>query len=410
MAPPTARRSPEPRDRDQRAEARRSRPSGPRGPATSTFAPCATAVDRSAQPEPPRRSRQRRRGRSPSNAGAHAEHARAVCPVWPATATPYTPAIVTRGSRHVTASLEPKLRDNRRARGVAHAPCRHPRDTSTRHPPLPYRRPPLATTTPTRCLHRIDPIEVEYVDQRLPPVLPQTAPTAAKRRAVEPATAARRGRPAAEATNLSLCTTIAARARPDTQAGAPQQTITSAHSARCPEPIVPTSPPTRSAPRVRASSPVPNRIARRSGLHRAGANPSSAVARREPKPAPPVGNEAAKRLDTTSRHPRAVSPPRDCMASVEDPWLRDRPSGRTLPARSRTTHVAELDAVSRGDRSGVATVAAAARHPRSRRSTDPTPLRVRKASALHPVTPKRRTTRPLQNRYRATSPGRPPSR
>ena len=141
MAPPTARRNPEPRDLDPRTEVRRSRPSGPRGPATPTFAPCATAVDRSARPEPTRCSRQRRRGRSPSEAEAHAEHAQAVCPVWPATATPCTPAIVTRGSRHLTAGLEPKLRHNRRARGVANAPCRRPRDTSTRHPRLPNPRP-----------------------------------------------------------------------------------------------------------------------------------------------------------------------------------------------------------------------------------------------------------------------------
>jgi hypothetical protein len=65
--------------------------------------------------------------------------------------------------------------------------------------------------------------------------------------------------------------------------------------------------------------------------------------------------------------------------------------------------------VSREDRGGVATVTAAARHLRSRRSTAPTPLRMRKASALRPVAPKRRTTRPLQKRYRSASPVDPPA-
>jgi hypothetical protein len=41
----------------------------------------------------------------------------------------------------MTGGLEPKLRDIRRALGVANTPRRRSRNTSTRHPPLPYPRP-----------------------------------------------------------------------------------------------------------------------------------------------------------------------------------------------------------------------------------------------------------------------------
>lgn len=57
----------------------------------------------------------------------------------------------------MTTGVEPKLRDIRRARGVATAPCRRPRNPSTRHPPLPNPRPcspqpaePDVTTRSTR--------------------------------------------------------------------------------------------------------------------------------------------------------------------------------------------------------------------------------------------------------------------
>ena len=52
-----------------------------------------------------------------------------------------------------------------------------------------------------------DPPDRGPKDQRLPPVLPQTAPTAAELRASEPASAVHRVRDEAEATNLPHCTT-----------------------------------------------------------------------------------------------------------------------------------------------------------------------------------------------------------
>jgi hypothetical protein len=177
---------------------------------------------------------------------------------------------------------------------------------------------PLATTGRTRCCHQIHPTVVRRTSgcplcrhrrrRQLRSVAPASLP---------PQHAAFESRPKPRPSHIAP--RLRARARSDTQAGAPQQTIASAHCVRCPEPIVPTSPPTRSAPRVRASSPVPNRIAKRSGLHQAGANPNPAVARREPKPAPPVGNEAAKKLGRPSDILVAVLPPRDCMVSAEAP-------------------------------------------------------------------------------------------
>lgn len=178
------------------------------------------------------------------------------------------------------------------------APARHV-DTSpaTAEPPA-----PLATTAQTRCCHRIHPTAVRRTSgcplccHRRRRQLRSAAPAS-----LPPQYAAFDPRP--KPRTARVAPRLHARARPDTQAGAPQQTIASAHSARCPEPTVPTSPPTRSAPRVRASSPVPNRIAKRSGLHQVGANPNPAVARREPKPAPPIGNEAAKKLGRPSDIP-----------------------------------------------------------------------------------------------------------
>lgn len=174
----------------------------------------------------------------------------------------------------MTAGLEPRLRDDRRARGVTRAPRQRPRDTSTRHPlpsnlqprsPRP-RQPDVAigsTRSRSRtwtsgcplCCHR----RRRQLRSAAPANLPPRYATLDPRPKPRTSRVAPRWR---------------ARTRPDTQAGAPQQTITSAHSARCPEPTVPTSPPTRSAPRVRASSPIPNRIARRSDLHRPERTPT----------------------------------------------------------------------------------------------------------------------------------------
>lgn len=287
-------------------------------PATPTFAPCATAVDRSARPEPTRSSRQRPRGRSPSITEACAEHAQAVCPVWPTTATPCTPAIVTRCSRRDDGWLG------------AEAPRHPPRSESgQRAPPTLAQHvdtspaaavPPasLAATTQTRCCHRIHTNAVRKTSgcllccHRRRRQLRSSAPAS-----LPPQHSAFESRPKPRSSRIAL--QLRARARPDTQAGAPQQTITSAHFARCPEPTVPTSPPTRPAPRVRASSPVPNRDrqAIRSPPRRSELQPGSG--RREPKPAPPFGNEAVRKPRTTFRHPRAVLPPRSYMISAEAP-------------------------------------------------------------------------------------------
>lgn len=156
-------------------------------------------------------------------------------------------------------------------------------------------------------------------DQRLPPVLPQTAPTAAELRASEPASAVHRVRTGAEATNLPLCTTSTC-----THATGHPSRCSSANDHICPlhsidrtdrvdvaaDALGPSS------SRFIASS-EPYRQAIRSPPRRSELQPGGG--RREPKPAPPIRNRSRKVAPNDPRHPRAVSPPRGYMASAEAP-------------------------------------------------------------------------------------------
>lgn len=140
-------------------------------------------------------------------------------------------------------------------------------------------------------------------DQRLPPVSPQVAPTAAERRAGEPASAARRVRISAEAKTLPHCTTTAC-----TRAIGHPSRCSSANDRICPSCSMPRTDRADvaadalgpSSSRFIASS-EPYRQAMRSAPGRS--EPQPGVARREPKPAPPVGNEAAKKLGRPSDIP-----------------------------------------------------------------------------------------------------------
>lgn len=296
--PPTASRKPEPRDRDQRTEARRSRPSSSSGPATPTFAPCATTVDRSARPELTRCSRQRRRGRSPSITGAHTEHAQAVCPVWPTTATPCTPTIVTRVPVTMTVDVEPKLRDIRRARGVANAPCQRPRNPSTRHPPLPNLRP---------CSPR--------------PREPDVTIKSTRSRSEGPAAAscvATDGADNCRASRQRACLRSTPRSDRGRSHEPPALHHVDVHTRdRTPKPVllskrshlpIALDRPNRSCRRRRRRArPLEfalhrqfrTVIARRSDLHRVGANSNPAVADASRNPRLPSETEAAKSLETT---------------------------------------------------------------------------------------------------------------
>jgi len=314
------------------------------------------------------------------------------------------------GSRHVTAGLEPKLRDNRRARGVAHAPGRHPRDTSTRHPRLPNRRPrsprpnkPDVSTGSTRPRSKTWTSGCPLCRHRRRRQLRSAAPAS-----LPSQHAAFESRPLSHDPPALRCDCVHARDR------TPKPVLLSKRS-HLPIPLDAPNRPCRR--RRRRARPLEFALHRQFRTVSPG-DPVSTRQERTPtrqwpdasrNPRLPLETKPQRSSDDLPTSPCGVATAR--LHGVRRSSIAPRPpSGRTLPTSSRTTHVAEPEAVSRGDRSGVATVTAAARHLRSRRSTDPTPRRMRKASALHPVAPKRRTTRPLRKRYRATSPGRPAGR
>ena len=156
-------------------------------------------------------------------------------------------------------------------------------------------------------------------DQRLPPVLPQAAPTAAERCAGEPASAVRCVRSEAEATNRPRCTTTAC-----TRATGHPSRCSSANDRICPFCSMPRTDRADvaadalgpSSSRFIASS-EPYRQAIRSPPGRSEPQPGSGPTRAETRAS--HWKRSRKEARTTVRHPRAVSPPLDCNISVGTP-------------------------------------------------------------------------------------------
>jgi hypothetical protein len=117
-------------------------------------------------------------------------------------------------------------------------------------------------------------------------VSPQDAPTTAKRHTTEPARAAVRVRITTEAVTPSACTPRAcASLTGNSSTGAPRHVVSPSPLIRSSEPPGSTSPPTRPAPRIRASSPFPNHAASWFRSRRVGAssNPVAADTSRSPR-------------------------------------------------------------------------------------------------------------------------------